>query len=389
VFVPIGAQPALKTDHLVNTSRSDAKDGMIRPMSAQLQPIENPSDGSPPLGRAEQARRDLLERISDFVLKHDLNVTGANLAAICTALSGSNAALAQAFVAREIAREPIDQRWLDTVVRLDPETGDRMSELEELMDRMEYSLMRFAQTAKSAQDETTEHRGAIDAQIEAIAQDPAGADTSSGRSEVDRVVDLSRAVVERIVQVEQAMERSQVETEQLRANLAKARSEADVDHLTRLPNRRAFERRLSDAAQRSQLSGKPLCVAFCDVDHFKAINDNHGHDAGDRVLVAIASTLNSAASDTCFVARHGGEEFVVLFYGHDKDEAFAKLDGIRRAQGMKQMINRENGKAFGKITFSAGIAQVDSVDDARDALSRADQALYEAKNAGRNRIEIG
>ncbi len=333
--------------------------------------------------RAETARRELLERIRDFMLRHDLIVTGNNLAAIGTALSGSNAALAQAFVAREISGDPIDQRWLDTVSRLDPETGDRMSELERLMDKMEYSLMRFAQTAKSAHDETTEHRGAIDAQIQAMASDKKEV---SPRGEVDRVIDLSRAMLERIGQVEHAMERSQAETDQLRASLAKARIEADVDHLTRLPNRRAFERRLSSASQQAQLSGKPLCVAFCDVDHFKAVNDTHGHDAGDRVLVAIASTLNANANDNCFVARHGGEEFVVLFYGLDKDAAVEKLDGIRRAQSMKQLVNRESGKSFGRITFSGGVAEVNGVDDAREALARADQALYDAKSTGRNKI---
>lgn len=333
--------------------------------------------------RAETARRELLDRIRDFMIRHDLTVTGANLAATGTALSGANAVLAQAFVEREISGNPIDQRWLDTVARLDPETGERMSELEGLMDKMEYSLMRFAQTAKSAQDETTEHRGAIDAQIEAMASDE---EVLSPRAEVDRVIHLSRAMVEHIGQVESAMERSQAETDHLRASLAKARTEADVDHLTRLPNRRAFERRLASASQQAQLSGKPLCVAFCDVDHFKAVNDTHGHDAGDRVLVAIASTLNANASDDCFVARHGGEEFVVLFYGLDKEASVLKLDGIRRSQAKKQLINRETGKSFGKITFSAGVAAVNGVDDAREALSRADQALYDAKNSGRNKV---
>ncbi|WP_337661326.1 GGDEF domain-containing protein [Erythrobacter sp. Alg231-14] len=349
-----------------------------------IQPVET----TPP-SRAELARGEMLERICDFILKHDLNVTGSNLSAIGTALSGANAALAEAFVKREISGEPIDQRWLDTVARLDPGTGARVEELERLMDKMEYSMMRFAQSAKSAQDETSEHRGAIDAQIQAMSANidgEANRETSGEHGEVDRVITLSRTMLERIEQVETAMERSQAETDQLRASLAKARTEADVDHLTRLPNRRAFERRLASASQQAQLSGKPLCVAFCDVDHFKAVNDTHGHDAGDRVLVAMSSTLNGMASDTCFVARHGGEEFVVLFYGLEIDAAMQKLDGIRRAQGMKQLINRETGKPFGKITFSGGVAQVQGVEDARDALARADEALYEAKNAGRNTI---
>ncbi len=362
-------------------------------LKADALKAEAPTDDAPQLSRAETARIELLERISDFMIKHDLNVTGSNLAAIGTAFSGANRVLSEAFAAREISGDPIDQRWLDTVARLDPDTGQRMAELERLMDKMEYSLMRFAQTAKSAQYETTEHRGAIGAQIKAMeleVSDLTGkADKLGGgspRREVERVINMSRVMLERIGQVENAMERSQAETDQLRANLAKARIEADVDYLTRLPNRRAFERRLTSAAQQAQLSGKPICVAFCDVDHFKLVNDTHGHEAGDRVLVAIANTLSSNASDTCFVARHGGEEFVVLFYGLSKEEAVQKLDGIRRAQAMKMMVNRESGKPFGKITFSGGVAEVHSVDDAREALARADQALYNAKHSGRNMV---
>lgn len=349
----------------------------------EVEPPAQPSAQPPGASRARAARAELLDRITDFLMKHDLNVTGTNLAAVGTALSGSNAALAQAFVSREISGEPIDQRWLDTVVRLDPQTAERMNELEKLMDKMEYSLMRFAQTAKSAADETCEHRGALGAQIEAMSQTAADQPAGAG---LDSVMDFSRAMLERMGQIEEAMQRSQAESDQLRANLAEARIEADVDHLTRLPNRRAFERRLTSAAGSAEAKGEKLCVAFCDVDHFKSINDTHGHDAGDRVLVAIAGTLNHHASDQCFVARHGGEEFVLLFFGLDKDAAWRKLDGIRRAQAMKQLINRDSGKSFGKITFSGGITEVNGAADTRDALARADEALYEAKGNGRDRI---
>lgn len=344
-------------------------------MHLAVQPETEEHDTS---SRVRDARRELLAQISDFMMKHDLNITGANLGAIGTALSGSNTALAEALAAREMSGEPIDQRWLDTVMRLDPETGQRMNELEALMDRIEYALIRFAQSAKSAADETSEHREALDVQLDAMTTNP--------RGDVAWVIDLSRAMLDRIALVESAMERSQAESDELRADLARARIEADVDHLTRLPNRRAFERRLVSAAQEAESSGKPLCIAFCDVDNFKAINDTHGHDAGDRVLVAIAGTLNRAGSDECFVARHGGEEFVVLFYGLDKDAAWRKLDGIRRAQAMKRLVNRENGKGFGKVTFSAGIAEISGVEDARDALARTDAALYKAKEAGRDRV---
>lgn len=331
--------------------------------------------------RVREARRDLLESIMSFALRHDLEVTSANLAVICNALSGANAPLARALAAREISGEPIDQRWLDSVVRLDPDASDGLAELDALMDKLEYTLIRFGQTARSAANETGDQRGALGAQIRAMGK------ANEESRDVTRVIDLSRTVLSSIERVEQAMVRSQAETDALRENLAKARAEADIDHLTRLPNRRAFERRLASQSQRALAKGEPLCVAFCDVDHFKSVNDTHGHEAGDRILCAIASTLNSMASDDCFAARHGGEEFVLLFYGLDLEAAVRKLDGVRRAMATKQLMNRDTGRPFGRVTFSGGVAQVTDHDNPRRALGEADAALYRAKQNGRNRIE--
>lgn len=341
-----------------------------------------PFDGS----RAKEARRALLAQIAEFIETHDLPATASNLATICGGLSGSHPELAQAFTAREIAGEPIDQRWLDTLARLDPDSHSRIAGLETLMDKLEYSLIRFAQTARSAQSETSDHRGALGAQIAAMAEadlPPAAA------GELARVIGLSRTMVARIEQVEAAMARSHQETEQLRESLAKARMEADVDHLTGLPNRRAFERRLVSAAIDARAKGEPLSLAFCDVDRFKLINDRHGHEAGDRVLCAVAQTLNEHAGDACFVARHGGEEFVLLFYGMDKEAARTRLDAIRCAQAHRQLMNRETGQPFGRITFSGGVAEVTEDADTRSALARADAALYRAKQEGRNRVMVG
>lgn len=354
-------------------------------MPAHAQSAQTQSQ-SEPVSLAQASRIELLERINATMLRYELDVTPTNIATVCSALSGSDARLAKAFATREIAGEPIDQTWLDTISRKPGKRDDKKEDLDRLMDTMEMTLKSFSQTARSAQDMTSEQRGAIDAQIQEMSTN---SESDRLRDEVERVVDLSRAMVERFQKVEQAMERSQAETEQLRDSLAKARSEADVDHLTRLPNRRAFDRYFSAAAEQAKAKASQLSVAFCDVDHFKSINDTHGHDAGDRVLVSIAAVLNKAANNDCFVARHGGEEFALIFRGMGKEEARAKLDRIRVVQAHKQMMNRESGKPFGRITFSAGIAEIEGVDDAREALGRADKALYAAKNAGRNRIEVG
>ena len=199
----------------------------------------------------------------------------------------------------------------------------------------------------------------------------------------DRPVKPCRQVLRRVRAVQRERDL------RLRGNLAQARTEADVDHLTRLPNRRAFERRLVSAAMEARVAGTPLTIAFCDVDHFKQVNDRHGHAAGDRVLCAMAASFAAMAGEACFTARHGGEEFVLLFEGLGAEAAKARLDAIRRALAARVLMNRDTGQPFGKITFSGGVAEVTDDADTRGALARADAALYRAKQQGRNRIELG
>jgi diguanylate cyclase len=349
-------------------------------------PSPKPAQVSRSGSRAEDARRELLGRITEFVCRHDLVPSPGNLALISSALSGSNRELSGIFAAREFADAPIDQRWLDTLDRLNPASERRTAELEHLVEKLDDTLMRFGQSARFARDATSDHRGAIGAQITALAITDAARQPSE---EVDHLLDLSQAMLARLEQIEAALERSHAEAEELRRSLAEARIEADVDHLTGLPNRRAFERRFVIAASAARSRGTPLSIAFCDVDHFKLINDRHGHEAGDRVLKSIAATFAEHASEHCFVARHGGEEFVLLLPGLGKEDAREKVDAMRRALAARVLVNRESGRPFGRITFSGGIADVTEDSDNRSALARADAALYRAKQEGRNCIVIG
>jgi diguanylate cyclase (GGDEF)-like protein len=150
-----------------------------------------------------------------------------------------------------------------------------------------------------------------------------------------------------------------------------------VDPLTGIPNRRAAEAAIRDELARARRAGTELCVALFDIDHFKRINDSFGHAAGDRVLERVAQTLASQtrASDT--IARWGGEEFVALVAGPIAG-ARAYCERARRAV---EELRLPNGEA---VTISAGIAVVTD-GDADATLQRADEQLYEAKRAGRNR----
>jgi len=193
-------------------------------------------------------------------------------------------------------------------------------------------------------------------------------------------------MLERTREVEQEMKRSAQEASTLRESLERARREAEIDHLTGLPNRRAFEGVLEVQFREAQKEIDMLTVAICDIDHFKQVNDNHGHETGDRVIQAIGQVLARISDDRCHVARHGGEEFVMLFRGRSASEAQAMLDAAREQLAEKRFINRVTDEPIGRITFSGGVANVFGWPDPREALRAADLALYRAKAEGRNRI---
>ena len=102
----------------------------------------------------------------------------------------------------------------------------------------------------------------------------------------------------------------------------------------------------------------------------------------------VAESLSRISNDHCHVARHGGEEFVLLFRGDTAEQAMAKLDQLRAQLADRRLVNRANDKPFGQVTFSAGIADVFSCGDPRSALKAADAALYRAKQEGRNRVLV-
>jgi diguanylate cyclase len=198
---------------------------------------------------------------------------------------------------------------------------------------------------------------------------------------LERLAALTRELVEAARVTDEELGRARDEMGALRASLEDARQAAARDHLTGLPNRRGFE---EAAARRG--SGRNGWLALCDLDRFKEVNDEHGHDAGDRVLRFFAQKLAAAVGDRALVARHGGEEFVCLFAEDEVAPVAAVLDDLRRDLEARSLVNRDTGRRIGPITFSGGLARVDGDPDA--ALRRADAALYRAKHAGRNRLVV-
>ncbi|MDC2887933.1 GGDEF domain-containing protein [Psychrosphaera algicola] len=158
---------------------------------------------------------------------------------------------------------------------------------------------------------------------------------------------------------------------------------ADLDALTNLPNRGAYDKRFNEEFKRWLRHPDPLCIAVIDVDHFKKINDKYGHSVGDKTLQIVAKTLRTSLRETDFLARYGGEEFVCLMINTDATNMLTPLEKLRKAVSsipFKVKNDRLN------ITVSVGVTMLVATDNVHTAFDRADKALYEAKDAGRNRI---
>lgn len=169
-----------------------------------------------------------------------------------------------------------------------------------------------------------------------------------------------------------------------RDKLEQQRHKALLDPLTGLPNRAAWNERLALEHGRLQQTGTGLLLAILDLDHFKSINDTYGHQAGDKVLKIIANVLRKGLRGDDFIARFGGEEFALLMPGSDLSGGSRLLERLRAA--VEQCPFHFKGERV-TVTMSAGVAVFKSGENASQVLKRADQALYRAKETGRNQIE--
>ena len=162
--------------------------------------------------------------------------------------------------------------------------------------------------------------------------------------------------------------------------LHKLEQEASTDALTKLPNRAKFNDVLFKGIALADESALPLSLIFMDIDYFKRVNDSHGHDEGDKVLIKLAHTLQAELRQGDFLARWGGEEFVVVLQSTKLEKA------ILIAEKLRKKFENTQFPICGKQTLSCGVTQYIQGEEEDELIKRADKALYEAKESGRNRV---
>lgn len=203
---------------------------------------------------------------------------------------------------------------------------------------------------------------------------------------LDRVISESLAMAEANRQLSEKLSQSAHEITALNEHLDRLEREALLDSLTGIPNRKAFDAALRKALSEAVRVGSPLSLLMIDIDLFKNFNDLHGHVLGDQVLKLVARTMSECLRIDDIPARYGGEEFSVILPGLALTEASGVAEAIRRTVAAKKIVNRRTGVSLGTITLSVGIAQHRPGESGSDIVHRADEALYMAKQLGRNRV---
>jgi diguanylate cyclase len=297
-------------------------------------------------------------------------------------VAGINPELSQILAPRADGQQPLtDNEAYDLYAR--HIIARDMHMLEHLQHRLRALLEEAFQITAQASDQTgqfersleqTQHRLKANVSLESV-----HAVVSELLSESQRMQVLTQAVVERLDLRAQ-------EVGELRNALERAQTEALLDPLTGLKNRRAFDRAVAQITAESAdgLAGAALlCI---DIDHFKHVNDTYGHLLGDKVLRAVAQVLQSNIKGRDLVARIGGEEFAVLLLRATQDGPHVVAEQIRSAIAQGQVRSPTAGTLVGAITVSVGVAIAGGGEALEAVLERADGALYEAKRTGRNRV---
>jgi diguanylate cyclase len=228
----------------------------------------------------------------------------------------------------------------------------------------------------------------IGKQLDTLSRALTTRDTARICAEAQQMVETVRSSI--ALRRQREVEQAQALGDRLRAlreELAEARKKAEVDALTQLSNRAAFDDHLRNLSSLGALLGEPPCLMLADLDHFKSINDNYGHPAGDEVLRQVSNCLSRTfLRKHDFVSRYGGEEFAAVLI--DTTLAQAQMLARRLVDNVRGLEIRVGSQQL-RVTISIGVAALAPGESSTSWLARADEALYRAKRSGRNRHEVG
>jgi diguanylate cyclase len=303
-------------------------------------------------------------------------------------LAGVNAVLSRALEQAVAGKEPLDDERIAAlfarhVADLDETTTTRIrEEFQNLMSRM-------AESAASTGAAADEYGKTLDGLHRTLAAAPAATTVDPLLPQIAQAAVQTGTMRASMAQLEQQVTASRQEIERLRQDLDQAREDAVTDPLTHLLNRKGFQHFLESLVQAPPGGGAAPGLIMIDVDHFKQVNDQHGHTMGDRVLAGLGEVLRAVVPrQVGWSARYGGEEFAVLLSATTGERATQLADALRDRIAAMKLRNRQTNEVVLTVTVSTGVALHRPGEDSTGFVARADKALYRSKQTGRNRTSL-
>lgn len=340
---------------------------------------ENDNQDACPVCVEEDGQRSPIYAIAGFIRQHGLVVSSRNLELAWAFICGGNSMLKNEVMGFSSAGRLDNAAASELFDKyLSPDVGTQIDKI--VLEAIEH-IRTTTKIIDEGNKKTSQCEENLIEQADTIRTNPADIDAA-----IQKLLSLSQLMVESTRENRDQIAATNKKLTNLQSELEQARNEADFDQLTKLPNRRKFERTLDEVLVKLIEQGQSLILVFIDIDHFKKVNDTFGHECGDRVLRLVADELGALSDSNCHTSRYGGEEFAAIFEGEKIDDVWKIVDNCRDSLSGRSLVDLESGKALGTISFSAGIAECLPSDTKRSILRKADLALYEAKSQGRNTV---
>ncbi|MCP4127296.1 MAG: GGDEF domain-containing protein [Gammaproteobacteria bacterium] len=260
---------------------------------------------------------------------------------------------------------------------------DQAEEIDGYIANLHEVFLNALQGVNNASDEVTEFGKILEAQRGRLESNPG---IEGVKSIATTLMDATEQALANNQQLRSHLQDTESETSTMREELGRLRMEAVTDGLTGLYNRRELNNRLDELLDRGAGSDKPLSLLMLDIDHFKKVNDNFGHQIGDEVIRRVAKAVQEHAGGDGFAARYGGEEFALVMPETDINQAVEIGAAINEAVNKMVLVRRKTKQRLPPISISVGAASHKNGEDQDDLIGRADRALYYAKNNGRNQV---
>lgn len=325
---------------------------------------------------------ELLRQVLSLLGKHDAAFNPVSYAVWYEYAAGMNERLSMA-IGLAIETEPrlgddtVLRLYLENVAEVDVKAMERISiELQRMMTDMTQGAMRTGESA-----------GAFGDQLRDLTEVLSTNDPAAMSHGVTRALAGTLQMKNSARELEQQVLASRREIERLQDDLVRARDEAVIDPLTGVLNRKGFDRELAALLMHPTGSDRAHCLIMLDIDHFKRVNDTHGHVMGDRVLQALGEVLrNCVPGKDHSVARYGGEEFAILLPDSSLASSLKLAEIVRQRTRAMKIRNRRTHDVVLTVSISGGVAAMQEGDDALGLVARADAALYKSKQSGRDQI---